>query len=75
MPLTDTEVRRAKSQDKPYRMSDGGNLFLWVTPSGGRLWRWTYQFEGKEKLMALGKHPAVTLVCERRSKNRPQSAA
>jgi len=62
MSLTDTEVKRTKAKDKPYRMSDGGNLFLRVTPSGGKLWRWTYQFEGKEKLMALGKYPAVTLA-------------
>jgi integrase len=65
MPLTDTEVRKAKAKDKAYRLSDGGNLYLWVTPSGGKLWRWAYQYEGKEKLMALGKYPAVTLALAR----------
>jgi integrase len=65
MPLTDTEVRKAKAKEKAYRLSDGGNFYLWVTPSGGKLWRWSYQHEGKEKLMALGKYPAVTLALAR----------
>jgi len=62
MPLTDTAVRRAKATDKAYRMSDGGSLFLWVTSSGGKLWRWSYKFDGKEKLMAFGGYPDVTLA-------------
>ena len=43
-------------------MSDGGSLYLWVTPSGGKLWRWPYRYEGKEKLMAFGKYPDVSLA-------------
>jgi integrase len=43
-------------------MSDGGSLFLWVTSSGGKLWRWSYKFDGKEKLMAFGGYPDVTLA-------------
>ncbi len=43
-------------------MSDGGSLFLWVTPSGGKLWRWSYKFDGREKLMAFGAYPVVTLA-------------
>jgi hypothetical protein len=62
MPLTDIEVKRAKGRGKPYKMSDGGNLYLWVTPSGGKLWRWAYRHEGKEKLMSLGKYPDVSLA-------------
>ena len=42
-------------------MPDGGGLFLWITPAGGKLWRWKYRFDGKEKLMAFGKYPDVTL--------------
>jgi len=37
MPLTDVEIRRAKAKEKAYRMSDGGSLYLWVTPAGGKL--------------------------------------
>ncbi|MGB7987244.1 MAG: integrase arm-type DNA-binding domain-containing protein [Terracidiphilus sp.] len=61
MPLTDTEVRKARPSDKPYRLSDSGSLYLWITPSGGKLWRWAYRHEGKEKLMSFGKYPDVPL--------------
>lgn len=43
-------------------MSDGGGLYLWITPAGGKLWRWSYRYEGKEKLMSLGKYPDVSLA-------------
>jgi len=46
-------------------MSDSGGMYLWVTPSGGKLWQWAYRFEGKEKLMSLGKYPAVSLALAR----------
>jgi integrase len=65
MALTDTEIKKAKPNEKAYRMSDSGGMYLWVTPSGGKLWRWAYKFEGKEKLMALGKYPAVSLALAR----------
>jgi Arm DNA-binding domain len=67
MALTDTEIKKAKTRDKAYRMSDGGGLYLWVTPPGGKLWRWAYLFKGKEKLMSFGKYPAVTLAQARDS--------
>ena len=65
MPLTDTEVRKAKARDEAYRLSDGGSLYLWVTPAGGKLWRWAYKHEGKEKLMSFGKYPDVPLTLAR----------
>jgi integrase len=65
MPLTDVEIRKAKAKEKPYRMSDGGSLYLWVTPAGGKLWRWAYTHDGKEKLMAFGKYPDVPLALAR----------
>lgn len=61
MALTDIKVRKATATDKAYKMSDGGGLFLLVTPLGGKLWRWTYRFEGKQKLMAFGNYPDVSL--------------
>jgi integrase len=60
--LTDTEIRRSKPSDKPYKLSDTGGLHLMITPSGGRLWRWKYRFGGAEKLMALGRYPEITLA-------------
>jgi integrase len=63
--LTDTEIRKAKAAEKAYSMGDGGGLYLWVKPTGGKLWRWSYRFEGKEKLMSLGKYPDVSLALAR----------
>jgi integrase len=65
MPLTDIEIRKAKRKDKPYRLWDGGGLFLFVTPAGGKLWRWKYRFYGKQKLMTFGKYPDVPLALAR----------
>lgn len=60
--LKDTEVRAAKPRDKEYKLSDGDSLFLIVTTGGSRLWRFRYRFEGKEKTLAFGKYPEITLL-------------
>jgi integrase len=62
MALTDTEARKARPTTKPYKLADSGGLFLAVMPPGGKLWRWKYRFEGREKLMALGSYPEVSLA-------------
>ena len=62
MPLTDVAIRGAKPRDKAYKLSDGGGLFLWVQPSGGKWWRYKYRFLGKEKLLALGSYPDTSLA-------------
>ena len=61
MALTDLQIRRAKPQAKPYRLYDSGGLYLEVTPKGSRLWRMKYRFGGKEKRLALGQYPEVSL--------------
>ena len=61
MPLTDVAIRAAKPREKPYRLSDSGGLYLEVSPSGSKLWRWKYRFGGKEKRLALGVYPDVPL--------------
>jgi hypothetical protein len=63
--LSDTEIRKAKPREAVYRMTDGGGLYLSVTPAGGKLWRWKYRFEGAEKLMSFGRYPDVPLVAAR----------
>lgn len=65
MALTDTEIRKSRAKVKAHRMSDGGGLYLLVTPPGGKLWRWKYRFEGREKLMAFGSYPDVSLSLAR----------
>ena len=65
MKLTDVKIKRIKPNARPYKVSDGGGLFLWVTPSGGKIWRWTYRYEGRAKLMVIGKYPDVPLVLAR----------
>lgn len=61
-PLSDVQINKAKPKDKDYKLTDGGGLFLLLTPSGGKLWRLKYRFDGKEKLLALGQYPAVSLA-------------
>ncbi len=65
MALTDLAIRNAKPSERPRKLSDGGNLYLLVTPSGGRLWRANYRFQGKQKTLALGAYPEVTLATAR----------
>jgi hypothetical protein len=60
--LTDTEIKKAKARENAYSKADGGGLYLRATPAGGKLWRWSYRFGGKEKLMTLGKYPDISLA-------------
>jgi integrase len=61
MPLTDKAVRSAKSADKPQKLSDSGGLYLLVHPNGSKYWRLKYRILGKEKVLALGVYPQVSL--------------
>jgi integrase len=61
MALTDTRIRNAKPQAHPYKLSDGGGMYLLVTPKGASYWRLDYRFAGKRRTLALGVYPTVTL--------------
>jgi hypothetical protein len=63
--LTMKQIENAKPKDKPYKIADGGGLCLLVAPFGARLWRWRYRFDGREKMMAFGEFPLVTLKAAR----------
>ena len=65
MPLTDPKIRNAKAKDKSYRLTDSGGMYLEVMPNGSKYWRWKYRFDGKEKRLALGVYPEVTLAAAR----------
>ena len=61
MPLNDTAIRNAKAGAKQRKLYDSGGLFLLVSPSGGKWWRFKYRFGGKEKLLSFGTYPQVSL--------------
>jgi integrase len=69
MPLTDIAVRKAVSREKAYRLTDGSGMYLEVSPAGGKYWRLKYRFAGKEKRLALGVYPDVSLVSAREKRN------
>lgn len=83
MALTDVKVRNAKPTDKQVKLFDGDGLFLLVmppgkkTPNGSKCWRFKYRFAGKEKLLALGTYPEVSLsdARDKRTEARRQIAA
>lgn len=68
MKLSDIAVRKAKPEAKPYKMADGGGLFLLVQPNGSKYWRLAYRYQAKQKLLALGVYPdvSISLARERR---------
>jgi integrase len=72
MALTDTTIRNLKPQNepnkKPYKKSDGGGLYILVTPEGPKLWHLAYRFLGKQKTLALGPYPVVTLAMAREAR-------
>ena len=61
MSLTDTFIRNVKPASSPRKYFDGEGLFLYVPPNGSKLWRMSYRFDGKTKLLSFGKYPTVGL--------------
>ena len=76
MSLTDTAIRQAKPQAKPIKMFDDRGLFLLLSPTGSRCWRFKYRIEGREKSLSLGIYPDVplTLARDRREEARQMLA-
>jgi integrase len=62
VPLSDIQARNAKAKETEYKLSDGGGLYLLVTPSGGKLWNMKYRYNGKEKRLSFGAYPALSLA-------------
>ncbi len=61
MALAELEVEKAKATDKPQKLSDGGGMYLQVQPDGAKYWRMNYRVEGRQKTLAIGVHPDVTV--------------
>ncbi len=73
MPLTDTACKNAKPKEKVYKLGDSEGLFLLIKPNGAKHWRLKYYFHKKEKLMALGAYPHVSLAKARQKKDDARS--
>jgi integrase len=67
--LNNTTIKNAKARDKNYKLSDGKGLYLLITKSGGKWWRFKYRFDDKEKLISLGTYPEVSLKEARESRD------
>lgn len=73
MALSDAAIRAAKPQPKQFKLYDEGGLFLIIKPSGGKLWRLKYRYQGKEQMLALGVFPDVGLKDARRRRDEARS--
>lgn len=69
VPLSDVQVRNAKSKEKDYKLSDGQGIYLLIATTGGKLWRLDYTFAGKRKTLALGNYPSVSLADARQRRD------
>ena len=62
MPLNDRQIKNAKPKIKAYKLTDGGGLYLHITPAGGKLWKLDYAIDGKRKTLSIGKYPSISLA-------------
>lgn len=74
MSLSELKARNAKPKTKPYKLADGDGMFLLVSPTGGKYWRLKYRIGGKEKLLALGVYPEVSLADARKRRVKAREA-
>jgi integrase len=73
LPLTDAKIRALKPKEKDYKSFDYDGLFLKVTKSGSKLWRFKFRLDGKEGLLAIGKYPEISLADARARRDEARS--
>lgn len=73
MALADTKIKQAKPLEKDYKLADEKGLFLLVKTNGAKYWRLKYRIDGKEKLLALGVYPEVTLKAAREERDKARA--
>lgn len=73
MPLTETAIRIAKAEQKPFKISDSGGMYLLVHPNASKYFRYDYRFAGKRKTAAIGVHPDLSLKQARVQRDRIKS--
>jgi len=66
MSLKDVQIRALRAAQRPFKKADGKGLYVEVSPTGSKLWRYKYRYAGKEKRLTFGAHPEVTLAEARR---------
>lgn len=59
--LTNTKIRQTKPSDKPIKLTDSNDLYLFIAPNGSKLWRYRYKINGKENTFAIGSYPEISL--------------
>lgn len=69
MALTDVKVKTAKPKERPYKLADGGGMYLLINANGSKYWRMKYRFAGKEKMLSIGVYPDVTLADAREKRS------
>ena len=69
MALTDVKVKTAKPKEKPYKLADGGGMYLLINANGSKYWRMKYRFAGKEKMLSIGVYPDVSLADAREKRS------
>lgn len=67
--LNDAKLRAAQAREKPYKLFDAHQLFLFVSPKGGKLWRMNYQYDGKSKSLSFGPYPLISLAAAREKRD------
>jgi len=60
-PLSDTKIKTSKPKTKDYTIQDGGGLFLQISKSDSKIWKFRFNFENKRPTITIGKYPAITL--------------
>lgn len=70
MPITDRQCLESPAAEKPYKLYDGNGLYLWISPTGVKAWRYRYEFNGREKLIALGRFPDLGVRAARDERDR-----
>ena len=73
MSLTNVAIKSAKPREKTYRLYDEKGLYLEVTLTGAKLWRWKYRFQGKEKRLAIGPYPEIGLQLARETRDKARA--
>lgn len=60
--LNDTQIRKAKPAEKPYKLTDSNGLYIVINPNGSKLWRYRFKIDGKESVFSIGAYPEISLA-------------